>query len=110
MILLPHPSGPARVLLYFYSSDDDIIYVQNAQRLTQPDPVAGVFGVVTIDGERIMYRERNLANNTISSLLRGTAGTAAAAQAQRGPRRREARRCRCASQSRPHRRGRLTSR
>ena len=28
-----------------------------------------------------MYRERNLANNTLSSLLRGTAGTAAAAHA-----------------------------
>ena len=31
-----------------------------------------------VNGERIMYRERNLVNNTISSLLRGTAGTAAA--------------------------------
>jgi hypothetical protein len=34
------------------------------------------FGVITIEGERIMYRTRNLATNTVSSLLRGTAGTA----------------------------------
>jgi hypothetical protein len=34
------------------------------------------FGVITIEGERIMYRARNLTTNTISSLLRGTAGTA----------------------------------
>jgi hypothetical protein len=34
------------------------------------------FGVITVDGERIMYRTRNLSTNTISSLLRGTAGTA----------------------------------
>jgi hypothetical protein len=39
---------------------------------------AGIFGVVTIDGERMMYRERNTTLNTISGLMRGTAGTAAA--------------------------------
>lgn len=59
-------------------ADADIIYVKNAQHLTEPNMTAGVFGVITIDGERIMYRERDLANNTVSSLLRGTAGTAAA--------------------------------
>ena len=39
------------------------------------------FGVVTIDGERIMYRDIDTVNtpNSISSLLRGTAGTAIAA-------------------------------
>ena len=34
-----------------------------------------------IDGERIMYRVRDLSLNKISSLLRGTAGTAAASHA-----------------------------
>jgi hypothetical protein len=38
--------------------------------------VFGKFGVVTIEGERIMYRVRNVATNTVSSLIRGTAGTA----------------------------------
>jgi hypothetical protein len=37
--------------------------------------------VLTVDGERIMYRERDLINNTVSSLIRGTAGTAAAEHA-----------------------------
>ena len=47
--------------------------------LSEPNISTGIFGVVTINGERIMYRERNTATNTISSLLRGTAGTGAAA-------------------------------
>ena len=34
------------------------------------------FGIITIEGERIMYRTRNLVTNTVSSLIRGTAGTA----------------------------------
>jgi hypothetical protein len=37
------------------------------------------WGVLTVNGERIMYRQRDLVNNTVSSLIRGTAGTAAAA-------------------------------
>ena len=60
---------------------DDIIYVVNASALDQPDVVKNIWGVLTINGERIMYRDRNTTNNTISSLLRGTAGTAAAAHA-----------------------------
>jgi len=55
---------------------DDIIYVQDASSLDQPDLLGNIWGVVTINGERIMYRERNTTNNTISSLRRGTAGTA----------------------------------
>jgi len=58
--------------------DDDIIYVSNAGALSIPNFAANIWGVVTINGERIMYREINLVTNTISSLLRGTAGTAAA--------------------------------
>jgi len=59
------------------SADSDIVYVKNASNLTEPDLPNGVFGICTIDGERIMYRERNLANNTLVGLRRGTAGTAA---------------------------------
>jgi hypothetical protein len=52
--------------------------VTNAQALSDPDLAAGIYGVVTIDGERMMYRERDTALNTVSGLMRGTAGTAAA--------------------------------
>jgi hypothetical protein len=57
---------------------DNIIYVDNANALSQPNFAANIWGVLTVNGERIMYRERNTSNNTVSSLLRGTAGTAAA--------------------------------
>jgi len=59
------------------SATDDIIHVVNASALSIPDFAANVWGVVTIDGERIMYRDIDLTDNTISSLLRGTAGTGA---------------------------------
>jgi hypothetical protein len=59
-------------------STDAIIYVTDASRLSEPNVELNIWGVITIDGERIMYRERNTVNNTISSLLRGTAGTGAA--------------------------------
>jgi hypothetical protein len=55
---------------------DDIIYVENAANLDSPDIAANIWGVLTINGERIMYRNRDLENNTVSSLRRGTAGTA----------------------------------
>ena len=58
--------------------NQDIIYVDNAGALPHPDLMANIWGAVTINGERIMYRERDIINNTISSLMRGTAGTAAA--------------------------------
>jgi hypothetical protein len=61
------------------AQNDDVIHVADAGALSIPNFTANVWGVVTIDGERIMYREIDLATNTISSLLRGTAGTAAAA-------------------------------
>ena len=38
----------------------------------------GVFGQITVNGERISYRVRDAATNTLSSLLRGTSGTAIA--------------------------------
>lgn len=57
---------------------DDIIYVVNAAALTAPNLPAGRLGIITINGERIMYRERDTALNTLSGLRRGTAGTGAA--------------------------------
>jgi hypothetical protein len=60
------------------SATDDIIYVTNASALSEPNLVANIWGIITINGERIMYRERDTVLNTVSSLLRGTAGTAAA--------------------------------
>jgi hypothetical protein len=59
----------------------DEIQVADASALSEPNLDLGIFGVVIIDGERIMYRVRDLALNKISSLLRGTAGTAAAEHA-----------------------------
>lgn len=55
----------------------DIAYVDDASKLSEPDLPNGIFGLVTIGGERIMYRTRDLSTNTISGLRRGTAGTAA---------------------------------
>ena len=66
------------VLAQDLSSTANVAYVTNASALSEPDLAAGIFGVITIDGERIMYRERNTALNTISGLIRGTAGTGAA--------------------------------
>jgi len=58
--------------------DQDIIYVNDAGALTDPNLQANIWGIITINGERIMYRELDLVANTVSSLMRGTAGTAAA--------------------------------
>jgi hypothetical protein len=63
------------------SAAADSIRVVDASALSEPNLELGIFGVVIIDGERIMYRTRDLAANTISSLLRGTAGTAVAEHA-----------------------------
>jgi hypothetical protein len=63
------------------SATADIIYVENAASLSEPDLPAGVFGLITIDGERIMYRYRDLVANSVSGLQRGTAGTATSSHA-----------------------------
>ena len=60
------------------SSTASIAYVANAAALSQPNLEKGIFGVLTVDGERIMYRERNVILNTVSGLIRGTGGTGAA--------------------------------
>jgi hypothetical protein len=63
------------------TADANVVHVADAAALSEPNLEDGIFGVITIDGERIMYRERDLANNTVSGLRRGTAGTAAAEHA-----------------------------
>ena len=63
------------------AASSDEITVTNAGALPEPDFDNNVWGVITINAERIMYRTRNTATNTISGLLRGTAGTAVSAHA-----------------------------
>ena len=60
------------------SATADTIYVYNAAALDEPNLANNIWGLLTINGERIMYRNRNLVTNTISGLRRGTAGTGAA--------------------------------
>jgi hypothetical protein len=60
------------------SATDDIIYVENARALGAPELSTNIWGILTINGERIMYREIDYVNNIVSGLRRGTAGTAAA--------------------------------
>ena len=57
------------------SATADTIYVTDASKLAQPNLTVGTFGIVIINGERITYRERDVTNNTLSGLRRGTAGT-----------------------------------
>jgi hypothetical protein len=63
------------------STTDDVIYVHNAAALNQPNLAANIWGLLTINGERIMYRNRDTAANTVSGLRRGTAGTGVASHA-----------------------------
>jgi hypothetical protein len=60
------------------SAGDDIMYLANASVLAEPALNLNIWGVVMVNGERIMYRYLDTTNNTISGLLRGTAGTGAA--------------------------------
>jgi hypothetical protein len=64
------------------SATSGVIRVKDASRLPAPNLELGIFGVITIDGERITYRVRDLINNTLSGLRRGTAGTGAAIHLQ----------------------------
>ena len=59
------------------SATADTIYLESAAALSAPNLVEGIFGVITIGGERITYRTIDYTNNTVSGLRRGTAGTAA---------------------------------
>lgn len=59
-------------------STQDVIHVTDASRLDLPDLSLAIFGQITINGERITYRHRDLVNNTVSGLRRGVFGTGAA--------------------------------
>ena len=59
----------------------DVVHVVDASRLSEPNLPQGIFGLITVNGERIAYRARDTVNNTVSGLRRGTAGTAAAEHA-----------------------------
>jgi hypothetical protein len=48
------------------TATDDIITVDNIGALSTPDFAANIWGVITINGERIMYRNIDILNNTIS--------------------------------------------
>ena len=63
------------------SATDDTIHVYNAAALNQPNLTSNIWGLLTINGERIMYRNRDTVANTVSGLRRGTAGTGAASHA-----------------------------
>jgi hypothetical protein len=65
-------------LMQSLSATANVMYVEDANALGHPNLDIGVFGVCTVNGERIMYRDVNLVDNSISGLMRGTAGTAAA--------------------------------
>jgi hypothetical protein len=56
----------------------DVIYVDDVTKLDDTNPVRGVLGTITINGERLLYRYRNVETNSVSGLRRGTAGTGAA--------------------------------
>jgi hypothetical protein len=60
------------------AADSDIIYVTDASKLGGADIEKNLWGVITVGAERIMYRYIDTDTNTVSGLLRGTAGTATA--------------------------------
>ena len=62
-------------------NDMDIMHVDNAAALSEPNLSINLWGVLTINGERIFYRTRDTVNNTLSGLRRGVSGTAVAAHA-----------------------------
>ena len=71
--------GTTTTLVQPLGQTDDIIYLSDANAVGEPNLADNIWGVITINGERIMYRIRDVITNTVSSLLRGTGGTAASA-------------------------------
>ena len=69
--------GATTQLITALGATSDTITVADASVLTVPNLALAIFGQITINGERIAYRNINLATNTISGLRRGVAGTAA---------------------------------
>lgn len=63
---------------------DTVIHVIDASVLPEPSPENSEPGVIFIGAERITYFERDLGNNTLSRIRRGTKGTAARSLHQLG--------------------------
>jgi len=63
---------------------DTKIYVEDASKLAYAEPSGAQPGVVFIGGERITYWEVSLEDNYITSLRRGTDGTATIQQIKKG--------------------------
>jgi hypothetical protein len=55
---------------------DDIIYVEDATKLTLPQLSLNQIGLAFVGSERLAYRYINYETNTISGLIRGIGGTA----------------------------------
>ena len=74
-------SDNTTILTQSLGVSDDIIYVHDASLLSGTDIPENILGSVIINGEKITYRTRNTANNTLSGLRRGVAGTSIASHA-----------------------------
>ena len=72
-------AGTTTTVTQAVTANADVIHVANAGALFVPDFNTNQWGVVTINAERIMYRSIDTVANTISNLIRGTAGTAVTA-------------------------------
>lgn len=59
------------------TATQDVITLVDASRISAPNTSVGIFGQITINGERITYRTRDIVTNTVSGLRRGVAGTGA---------------------------------
>jgi len=67
-----HPTVEATLSSPLYASDE-VIHVDDTSNLFTPVPSQGLFGIITINGERITYL--NKTPTTLYGLRRGTAGT-----------------------------------
>ena len=56
---------------------DDIIYLEDATKLSLPQLSLNQIGLAFVGSERLAYRYIDYNNNTISGLIRGIGGTAA---------------------------------
>jgi hypothetical protein len=59
------------------SVNDSTIYVEDITKLPEPAASGAEPGVIFINGERISYYQKDLVNDAITQLRRGTAGTGA---------------------------------
>lgn len=58
-----------------------VVKVVDASKMPPPNLGINLYGVVTINGERLTYREIDITSNELRGVTRGTAGTAAASHA-----------------------------